>query len=375
MKREKVLYIITKSVWGGAQRYVFDLATHLPKRLSPVVALGGSEALKDRLEQSGVRVVTVESFQRDMSILRDVESFLELLKIIKREEPDIVHVNSSKAGGLGTLAARLLGVRRIVFTAHGWAFKEKRGSLPRFLIKLSSWITVALSHSTITVSEDDKDRSRWMPFVNYKISTIHNGIELPDFKDKESARDILKQKIGAEPKNNTWIGMIVELHKNKGLNYAIEAFSKLEKRHSDTALIIVGEGEDRSKLTNIIEERELSKRIFLTGEISSASEYLTAFDVFMLTSIKEGLPYTLLEAGFAGLPVVGTCVGGIPEVVDDMESGIVVKPRSSEEIQKALSYILENQEKAKTFGHNLREKVSKQFGLKRMIAKTIKKYE
>lgn len=374
-RKEKVLYTITKSNWGGAQKYVFDIATHLPKRLEPVVALGGKGSLAKKLEEKNIRLVTVESFQRDINILKEIESFFELLRIIKDEQPDIVHVNSSKAGGLGALAARLLGVRRIVFTAHGWAFKEDKNPLSQLIIKLSSWATVVLSHKAITVSEEDREQAEWMPFVQNKISTTHNGIESPIFKNKDEARDFLKQRANEKLNAGTWIGMIAELHKNKGVGYAIEAFSKLAEKNNDVVLTIIGEGEERERLESLIAKKGLNKRVFLVGDIPNAAEYLKAFDIFMLTSVKEGLPYTLLEAGLAELPVVATCVGGVPEIVDDMASGIIIKPKSSEEIQNAVLYLMENKEKRLSFGQTLREKIERDFNLKNMLNKTVKNYK
>ena len=135
----KILFIITKSNFGGAQRYVYDIATHLPKdKFEATVALGGSGVLKDKLEATGIRTIALPDLERDISVVKEWRAFVNIFKAIKETEPDIVHLNSSKAGALGALAARLynlflklskrdlqLGIK-IIFTAHGWAFKEKR---------------------------------------------------------------------------------------------------------------------------------------------------------------------------------------------------------------------------------------------------------
>jgi len=151
--RKKVLFLITKSNWGGAQRYVYDLATHLDQtKFEPVVALGGDGELVTLLDHAGVRVIRINSLTRDISLKKEKEFASELYKIIRIEKPDILHVNSSKAGGVGTALGRILRVPRIIFTAHGWAFNEERPWWQRMVIKFLHWVTVLLSHRTIAVS-------------------------------------------------------------------------------------------------------------------------------------------------------------------------------------------------------------------------------
>ena len=155
--KKKILYLITKSNWGGAQRYVFDLATSLNKEeYDVVVALGGTGRLVDELKNKKVRVIQLKSLERDISIFKEIKSAIELFKIIKSEKPNILHINSSKAGGLGALIGRILGVPKIIFTAHGWAFNEDRPWRQKISIKTLHWLTILLSHTTITVSETTK---------------------------------------------------------------------------------------------------------------------------------------------------------------------------------------------------------------------------
>ena len=132
--KKKILFVITKSNWGGAQRYVYDLATHLPKEEFEVaVAFGGTGEvgasaglLEVRLREAGVRIIFLTTFARDIGILREFSAFFELLRTIRAENPDVLHLNSSKAGGLGALSGRIAGLRRIIFTAHGFAPNELR---------------------------------------------------------------------------------------------------------------------------------------------------------------------------------------------------------------------------------------------------------
>ena len=115
--KKKVTYVITKSNWGGAQRYVFDLATNLPKEQFEVaVALGGDGLLAKKLQERNTSIYRSISLGRDISIGKDIRSFFELYRLFKKERPDVVHLNSSKAGGIGALAARVAGIKKIIFT-------------------------------------------------------------------------------------------------------------------------------------------------------------------------------------------------------------------------------------------------------------------
>jgi len=385
-ERQKILYVITKAHWGGAQRYVYDLATGLPKeKFDVAVAVGGEGGLKTKLNEEEIRTITIDRLGRDVNILDDIVVFFRLFKLFRKEKPDVVHLNSSKVGGLGALAARFTRVPRIVFTAHGWAFNEVRDVFQQTAIKLLSWITVFLCHRVITVSEYDGKQGRAMPFVSKKITVIHNGVSEIDFKNKEEARNILLgSRTSKFDEKTIWLGTIAELHKNKGIEYTIKALSILMKHavKDDTqglplegfVFVVIGEGEERESLENLIKEEGLEGNIFLVGYKENASLLLKAFDVFLLPSIKEGLPYVLLEAGVASLPSIASATGGIPEIIDDMETGVLVKPKDSEEIGKAIMYLAENKAKMKEFGQELHKKVAKNFSTSKMIKQAMKIY-
>jgi glycosyltransferase involved in cell wall biosynthesis len=307
----KIIYCITKSNWGGAQKYVYDLATNIPNSL---VVVGSDGLLVKKLREQGIRVIVLGEMGRDISLLKDIKSFFKLLKIFKEEKPDVVHLNSSKMGLVGAVAGRLARVK-IIFTAHGWAFNEDRSLLQRKILYILHWLNVLLAHKTIAVSYKTKEQMR-----NKKIFVIHNGIGKIDFYSREEARE----RLGLTGKV---IGTIAELHKNKGLEYLIEASKSLP-----FTFAIIGDGE--LKLPT-------RPNVLMLGRIEDASRYLKAFDMFLLPSITEALPYVLLEARQAGIPIVATRVGGIPELL----SG-TISPRSPQEIIDAIEgkdpFTLEN---------------------------------
>lgn len=377
----KILYVITKSNWGGAQKYVYNLATSLPENFDVAVALGGEGPLKTKLAEAGIRVIPLPWLSRDVNPIADLLVFQKLISLFKKERPDIIHVNSSKIGGLGAFAGRIAKVPKIIFTAHGWAFREDRPEFQKIIIRFLSWLTILFSHVVITVSKRDESEGLAMPFAKKKIILINNGIEEPDFLPKETARKMIIEQGGisiaglSEMTDETlWLGTIGELHKNKGHIYAIEALASWNPPHG-FLFFIIGEGEERKHLEERIKKLNLTSKVILLGKKENASDLLHAFDIFLFPSTKEGLPYAILEAGLAKLPVVASAVGGIPEIIDDMETGILVRPKSSEEIAKAFDYFENHQIKIKALGQKLFTKVKKNFSFKKMLRETEEVYE
>ncbi len=386
-EKKRILYVITKAHFGGAQRYIYDLATGLPKKNFDItVAMGGEGGLKNKLDKINIKTITIDRLGRNINIFDDIVVFFKLLKLFRKENPHVLHLNSSKVGALGALAARFARVPRIVFTAHGWAFNETRGVFQKLIIKLLSWFTVFLCHRVIAVSEHDGRQGREMPFVGKKITIIHNGVSQTNFKNKKEARNILLASRTTKLDEKTiWLGTIAELHKNKGLEYVIKALSRLIKHPAKDdprglsssagfVFVVIGGGEEQESLKEVIKKEGLEENVFLIGYKENASLLLKAFDVFLLPSIKEGLPYVLLEAGMANLPSIASATGGIPEIIDDMKTGILVKPKDSKEIGKAITYFVENKARMKEMGQELHKKVTEKFSTDKMIKETMKNY-
>jgi len=303
---KKILFVITKSNWGGAQRYVYDLAISLPKDQFEVgVAFGQPGLLANKLDAAHITTYPILSLQRDISIFADIKSFFELLHLFHAKKFDIVHLNSSKAAGIGALAARLAGVHHIIFTVHGWPFLENRNPVVRAFIFVFSWFTALLSHTVITISDYDLRIAHKMPFIGNKAARIYNGID-PNmtFGSGEKIRKSF-------PQGATITGAIGELNKNKNQQALIEQ----AKNNPNMFVAIVGDGEERKMLEKKIKKNNLGNRVKLFGFIPT-TDVLRGFDIFALPSLKEGLPYVLLEAKAAGLPIVANRVGGVGEILD-----------------------------------------------------------
>ena len=374
----KILYIITKSNWGGAQKHVFDLATAMKAKGHEVkVALGGEGILKTKLEAAGIFTYSIATLGRDISVNKDAGSFKEIFSIIKNQKPDVLHLHSPKAAGMGALAGRLLRIKNIVMTVHGFTFNEDRPIHQRLAIRFFSWLTAMLCHKTIVISKREYDQAIRFPFIKDKAILIPLGLRPTALMSVDGAKQFMGKLIGmdaAEFEKKIAIITIAELHPNKGLSNLIEAMAIVVEKHPQALCILIGDGQEMAALQSLIKEKKLERQVFLVGNVDEASQYLKAFNLFVLPSIKEGLPYTLLEAGAASLGVVATTVGGIPELVLDMKSGILVQPKNARELAHAISFMIEHPEERRAYGAALREKVLKDYSMEKMVEGVEKVY-
>lgn len=302
---KKVLYCITKSNWGGAQRYVYDLAVAAQKSGYEVaVACGGTGVLVERLSAAGVRTIALP-IENKASLRAILETKRALQQVIRSEQPQVVHLNSSLMGIGGALAARACRIPRSIFTDHGWAFKEARSFPARVALWFVSWKTALLVDQIIAVSDAELALTRRMPFVRHKVVRIYNGIDL---QMRFGSGDIIRR---AFPPGSRIVGTVGELTRNKNQIALIEQ----AKENPRLQVAIVGEGELRPMLEAKIHEYGLANRVKLFG-FQAATDVMKGFDTFALPSIKEALAYVILEARVAGLPVEANRVGGVAEALD-----------------------------------------------------------
>lgn len=348
--QKKVLFLITKSNWGGAQRYVYDLATTLdPATFEIVVLLGGNGELAQKLHDAHIRVITIPALQRDISFTKELRAIWQIARQIKAERPDVFHINSSKAGIYGTMLGRLYRVPRVIFTAHGWAFNEDRPRWQRFLFGFTHWLTIMFAHRTITVSNALRAQMCW-PLTRAKMQTIRLGRAPIDFKSKDDARQLIEMNVTSMERGlvdfheDPWIGTIAELHPIKNLPVAIDAVAALIHAVPNLRYIIIGEGEQRAALTKQIKHLGLEEHVFLVGALPEAARFLKAFDMFVLPSQSEAAAYVILEAGLAAVPVVASNVGGIPELITDAQTGLLVPAGGVDALTAALRTLLEDRD-------------------------------
>lgn len=375
--KKKVLLTITKSNFGGAQRYVFDLATSLPKEEFDVhVAYGGTGtegaapgSLAQMLKDAGVPSHTISAFMRDVSLRNEWKALRELIRLYRTEKPDIVHLNSSKAGGLGAFAARLAGVPCIVFTVHGLPQDEDRSFFARAAITFATWCTFLLCHTVIAVSSNNAERIRRMPLCRKKVRLIHNGVKPFITLPRAQARETL-----GLPENAFVIGAVGELTANKNYPVLLRAAAQLTRANKEFVVCIVSDGEERTFLKTLAEETGAQERVVFTGFVPNARTLLSAFDIFALPSLKEGLPYVLLEAAHTGLPCVGSDIPGVREVLTEGKTGLLFPPRNEGALAQALTRLIEDASLRETLGAALKHSAEKTFSFEKMITETADAY-
>lgn len=364
--KKKLLFVITKGSWGGAGRYVYDLAVSLKDRYDITVAIGGGGMLVQKLKHEHVRTRIVPALARDIDIASDVRAFLELLKLFREEKPDIVHLNSSKAGALGAVAGRIARIRHIVYTAHGWVFNEPVSTLSKVFRWLVSLVTMLCAHRTITVSHFDTLLSP----IKSRAQTVHNGIHPIDFIPRDAARKEICERAHI-PEDAFIFGAMSELHVNKGIDILIEATYLVD----NIQVVVMGEGEERSELEKLIKELSLEERVHLIGFVENSARYLKAFDAFVLPSRKEGLPYAVLEAGIAEVPVIASAVGGVPEIIIDQICGDLVHAFNDLALAESLKEFTENPNTLTHYREALSERIRRYFNFDDMVRHTAEIYE
>jgi len=371
----KILYLITKSNWGGAQRYVYDLATGAARAGFPtLVALGGDGELSVQLRSAKIPVHTLRALTRDVGFLQEWRAFREIIALLKKEKPDVLHINSSKAGGMGALAGRLCRVPRILFTAHGWAFNENRPLWQRLVLKFLHWLTVMLAHETIAVSEITKRQLNW-PLAARKMTVIHNGImpqELLAPHDARTQLAIAHHELSPYL-HDPWSVSIGELHPTKQHDVMIRAMRDIVEVQPRARHLIMGEGEERERLAGLIQKYNLTQHVFLLGNVPGASKYLTAFSFMVLPSRSEALGYVLLEACAAGIPAIASSVGGVPEIIRHREEGLLVSSGDVHGLADAYLLLLTNEKLRSAFAHKAHERIA-HFSIDAMYKKTFALY-
>lgn len=327
-----ILYLITQQDTGGAQKYVLDMAEHFKGSVA-----AGSEGtfLRDKTKTLNIPFYLVPHLQRSINPYADFRALVELILLIRRLKPDIVHTNSSKAGILGTIAAYLCRTPT-VFTAHGFQYLEPMNRFNQTIFWLCERACRPLRSFIITVSEADRSKAIKDKVVREKTSlTIYHGITPPEFYNKADARESLGLK-----KDVLYICCLANFYPVKNIEILLTAFAKLLPVYPHTRLALIGEGPEKAKLYELTRQLGIASSTDFLGQIPNAARYLKAFDIFALTSVKEGFPYAILEAMAAGLPIVASAVGGMPEAVNT--AAMLINPTNANSVALALAQLHEN---------------------------------
>lgn len=368
----KVLHIITRLDKGGSSENTSLTVSGLDKKRFDVTLIYGKTndpdgQIKSALSNNEINYRIIPQLVRQVNPWSDLIAFLKLYAIMKKENFNIVHTHTSKAGILGRWAAKLAGVKVIIHTPHGHIFYGYFGPIRNKLFILLERLTARITDKIITLTQRGKDEH-----IKFKIAKadkfvpIYSGIELERFINSNYDPIPMRESLGISP-NGPVIGTITRLEPVKGNIYFIEAISQVIKIFPTLKVIITGDGTQRKMIENRIEALSLTRNVILLGATNEIPKVLSALDIFVLPSLNEGMGRCLLEAMAISKPVVATSVGGIPEIVEDNVTGLLVPPKNSRKLAEAIIYLLANREKAVEMGQAARKRLNHNFSSKAMI--------
>jgi len=349
--------IITLAETGGAGTFVRSLAEGLREEYSiEVAAHGPGGPLAEACALLGIPFHHLENLIRQVSPRQDVLALREIRRLVEWSRPDIVQINSSKAGVLARLALAGSGIPAI-FTAHGWAFAGRAGFSGLFLAAVERTMA-PLSAGIVCVSEWDRSLALARRIASPdRLHVIRNGIAAPD----------APQERGAWPARPLLICVTRLRIPQKDVALLLEALS--HPGLGSWRLRIIGDGPERPSLVARRDALGLGDRVEILGERRDVAEQLASADAFVLPSRWEGLPYSILEAMRAGLPVVASRVGGVPELVVHETTGLLVQPGSVSQMASALRRLHDDGAVARSFGRAGYLRVQQCFTREAMLAR------
>lgn len=380
--RQKLLILINKTELGGAQKYVFKIATAAKKNYNVYVGSAPSGWLRDVCLGENISYLKISNFkikslgkQDIIDALLDFKSFIELVGIIKKEKFIIVHTNSTKAGFVGRLAAKIAGVPIIIHTIHGANLLEDLPKYKWHILCLAEKLVAKFTSLFIAVCNNDKkiySQLSITPPSNIKV--VRNGTSTNicnDISKISKPNKILNYLFEFK------VLTIANFSHNKGLHFLLKAAKMVINENPKIGFFIIGHGTkmQRDFINEKIKDLEITNNTVLIGFTEDIFGYLYNADLFVLPSIKEGFPFSILEAMCASVPIIATNVGGIPEILNHGEYGILIKSKDSSELANAIIYAIKNRIQIKEMAEKAKIRQVNLYSEERMQANTLEIYK
>ncbi|MFJ8262594.1 glycosyltransferase family 4 protein [Rummeliibacillus sp. NPDC094406] len=347
---------------GEEQSHLIELVKQLHKNGHQILILTSNEPFIQQIieiQDLGVELEPLYFMKRKFHLWKDIRAILEVRKRLKSFQPDLVAMHSSKAGVIGRIAAKSLGIPS-VFTVHGWSFSEGISKMKRLILEKVEKYLAKHTSKIITVSTYDYQIALQRKLVlQEKMETIHNGIPTQETTEKTS--------------NNTpLIIMIARFATPKRQDLLIQALANMQE--IPWKLILLGDGPNREQNEKRMNDHNLQARISFLGVRNDAERFLEQADINVLLSDYEGLPLVIIESMRAGIPTVASNVGGVSELIIDQYSGLLVDNNISG-IQNAIKLLIKDISLRKQLGDKSRAIFEKHFTIDTMYAKTIQIYQ
>lgn len=357
MHKKRILYIVEDLEGGGAERVVVNLATRLDRgRFEPhVCCLAKRGALAGEIERAGI---TLHVLGKRPGI--DPLLLLRLHALIRRLRPDVIHTHLFTGNAWGRMAGWLAGTKRIIASEHSVDLWKDR--LRLFVDRMLAIPT----YRVIAKSEAIADFYKTIAHIpSRKVTTVLNGIDLSLYGnggDTAAARASI-----CVPGDALLLGAIGRLSPEKGHDVLIKAAGMLAGDLPGLHLLLVGEGPSRWHLEKMVCSLGMRERVHLPGHRGDVPDLLSATDIFVLPSRREGLPLALLEAMASGLPVVAAEVGGCGEVIEDGRNGLLVPPGRPDLLARAVRNLAQNEQLRRSLGSEARRTIEERFSVERMV--------
>ncbi|HKB08517.1 MAG TPA: glycosyltransferase family 4 protein [Candidatus Polarisedimenticolia bacterium] len=354
-----VCHVITLLELGGAQENTLYTVSHLGERFRPSLVAGPGGLLDDDARKLGLPIHFVPSLKRRVSLVLDLAALAALVRIFRRERPDIVHTHSSKAGILGRLAARLARVPRVVHTIHGYGFNATRTVLARGTFIALERLASRLTDRLIAVSRANIEQGVALGlFAPERVTLIRSGVPLAAFEaaarsTSRGGRDGLRRELGL-PEDAPLVGMIACLKPQKAPLTFLEVAARVLRDIPGATFLVAGDGELRADVERRAAELGLNGHLRLLGWRRDVPEVMASLDVLLHTSLWEGLPRVLPEAIASGVPIVATSVDGTSEILRDGRTGIVRSPGDVEGLAAGVARLLHDRSYARALTERAR---------------------
>jgi glycosyltransferase involved in cell wall biosynthesis len=361
----KILEVI--NIDFSLRHFLVPLMRGIRARGHDVIGACADGPLLDDVRREGFRLASLPPM-RSFSPLEQGQAFGALLRLIRREEPDIVHAHMPISGFLGRAAARAAGTRVVAYTCHGFLFNQP-GSWPRRVASFAmEWIGGRLTDVFMTVSREEAADARRLGIASYAVP-VGNGRDPGIYRPDPDARARIRAELGV-PENRAVITVVSRLVRHKGHPELVEAMRELP----DAELWVVGErlptdrGED---LDPFFSQSGLGRRLRMLGYRRDIPAILAASDIFALPSHFEGLPMSVIEAMLTCLPVVATNIRGPREQVVDHETGLLVPPMTVRPLAQALVRLTGDAELRRSMGAAGRARAVSFYDEQRVIGRTL----
>lgn len=358
-----ILYLTTHLNIGGISSYVFTLAKGLKNKGHHIfVASSGGELLPKFTREGICHIQIPIKTKSEANFIKMLRSYIQLKNYIKEKNINVIHANTRITQVLAQILSGRLH-KSYISTCHGF-FKKR----------LSRIILPCWGDKVIAISEAVKEHLlNDFKVSDEKIRIIHNGIDIEKFKIQDSKSKIeAKKNLGLE--ESPVIGIIARLSEVKGHAYLIEAMPSVLEKFPDVKLLIAGEGRIKEGLVSLTKRLKIEKNVFFFPNAYDTRQILSAMDLFVLPSLKEGLGLSLMEAQAAGLAVIGSDVGGIKSLIRHGSTGLLVKPADAKGLAEAITQLLGDAQKRESLGENGRIFIGHNFSDEKMVLETEKLY-